>query len=160
VPSIRSALATLRTCAELRDMPSPFSVLVAYAADDVWDIEAFVGIVGGLAAANRSQGALYGPSLSLAVLAYSEIWNGRLAAADALYAEADDYATAIGLKTQGDLNRALLYARMGREGGVREIVAMMVATAYGLGMLRQLALHAQCVLELGKDTMPRRCGTR
>ncbi|MFF3562013.1 LuxR C-terminal-related transcriptional regulator [Streptomyces sp. NPDC002574] len=151
VPTIRAALAELRAATELHDAASPFSVIVGLAADDVWDIEAFVEIVGRLAAACRSQGALYGLSLSLSVLAYTEIWNGRLTAADALFAEADDYATAIGLTTQGDLNRALLYAWMGRESDVRAVVATMdaAATTYGLGMLRQLALHALCVLDLG-----------
>jgi DNA-binding CsgD family transcriptional regulator len=87
----------------------------------------------------------------LSVLAYTEIWNGRLTAADALFTEAHDYATAIGLTTQGDLNRALLYAWMGRESDVHAVVAVIdaVATAYGLGMLRQLALHALCILNLG-----------
>ncbi|MEV0036025.1 AAA family ATPase [Streptomyces sp. NPDC050804] len=151
VATIQEALAKLRASAELHDVASPFSIIVSLAADDVWDIEASVEIVGRLAAADRSQGALYGLSLSLSVLAYTEIRNGRLTAADALFAEADDYATAIGLTTQGDLNRALLYAWMGRESDVRAVVATMdvVATTYGLGMLRHLALHALCVLDLG-----------
>ncbi len=151
VPTVQEALTKLRASAELHDMASPFSILVSPAAGDVWDIEAFVEIVGRLAAADRDQGALYGLSLSLSALAYTEIWNGRLTAADALFAEADDYATAVGLTTQGDLSRALLYAWMGRENDVRAVVAMMdvVATTYGLGMLRQLALHALCVLDLG-----------
>ncbi|MFJ1969054.1 AAA family ATPase [Streptomyces sp. NPDC087903] len=151
VPTLQEGLAKLRASAELHDMASPFSIFVSLVAADVWDIEAFVEIVGRLAAADRDQGALYGLSLSLTALAYTEIWNGRLTAADALFAEAEDYATAIGLTTQGDLNRALLYAWMGRENDVRAVVAMMdaVATTYGLGMLRQSALHALCVLDLG-----------
>lgn len=151
VATVQEALAKLRGSAELHDMASPLSIIVGLAADDVWDIEACVEIVGRLAAADRSQGALYGLSLSLSVLAYTEIWNGRLTAAEALFAEAQDYATAIGLTTQGDLNRALLYAWMGRESDVHAAVAMMdvVSTTCGLGMLRQLALHALCILDLG-----------
>ncbi|MEW2050989.1 helix-turn-helix transcriptional regulator [Streptomyces sp. NPDC005476] len=40
---------------------------------------------------------------------------------------------------------------MGREDDVRAVTAVMeaVATTYGLGMLRQSALHALCVLDLG-----------
>jgi DNA-binding CsgD family transcriptional regulator len=40
---------------------------------------------------------------------------------------------------------------MGRESDVRAVVAMMdvFATTYGLGMLRQQALHALCILDLG-----------
>ncbi|MFC1405626.1 MULTISPECIES: LuxR family transcriptional regulator [Streptacidiphilus] len=151
VTTMQAALAGLRTAAELRDMATPFSILVSIAAIDVWDIEAYVEVVGRLAAVDRSQGALYGLSLAVSNLASTEIWNGRLAAADALYSEADDYAEAIGLKTQKDLNRALLYAWMGRDEDVRTTVAMMdaVADTYGLGLLRQLALHALCILDLG-----------
>ncbi|WP_314222743.1 helix-turn-helix transcriptional regulator [Streptomyces zaehneri] len=151
VATIQEALAKLCASAELHDVASPFSIIVSLAADDVWDIDASVEIVGRLAATDRSHGALYGLSLSLSVLAYTEIRNGRLTTADALFAEADDYATAIGLTNQGDLNRALLYAWMGRESDVHAVVAMMdvVATTYGLGMLRHLALHALCILDLG-----------
>ena len=150
-PVLQAALARLRGASEIRDMASPFSIILTIAAIEVWDIEAFVELGGRLAAADRAQGALYGLSLTLGGLAYSEIWNGRLAAADALLAEADDYATAIGLTTQGDLNRALMFAWMGREDDVRRVVAMMevIATTYGLGMMRQLALHALCILDLG-----------
>ncbi|MFF2549141.1 AAA family ATPase [Kitasatospora sp. NPDC058063] len=152
VTTIRTALDRLRSAAELRDMASPFSILVSIAATEVWDVEAYAEIVSRLAAVDRAHGALYGLSLSLSDLAYTEIWNGRLAAAETLYAEADDYATAIGLTTHGDLRRGLLYAWMGREGEARAAVAMMeaVSATYGLGLLRQLALHALCVLELGK----------
>ncbi|WP_431968735.1 helix-turn-helix transcriptional regulator [Actinacidiphila sp. bgisy160] len=151
VPVIREALAKLRASAELHDMASPLSIVVGLVAGDVWDIEAYAGIAGRLAAENRTQGALYSLSLSLTVQAYTEIWNGRLTTADALLAEADDYAAAIGLATQGDLNKALLYAWMGKESEVRAVTAAMdaVAAAYGLGMLRQLALHARCILALG-----------
>ena len=150
-PVLQAALARLRDASEIRDMASPFSIILAIAAIEVWDIEAFAEISGRLAAADRGQGALYGLSLTLNGLAYSEIWNGRLAATDTLFAEAEDYATAIGLTTQGDLNRALMFAWMGREDDVRRVVAMMeaIAATYGLGMMRQLALHALCILELG-----------
>ncbi|MFJ7905715.1 AAA family ATPase [Kitasatospora sp. NPDC096204] len=152
VTTIRAALTRLRSAAELRNMASPFSILVSIAATEVWDIEAYAEIVSRLAAVDRGHGALYSLSLSLSDLAYTEIWNGRLAAAEALYAEADDYASAIGLATHGDVRRALLYAWMGREGEARAAVAMMeaVSETYGLGLLRQLALHALCVLELGR----------
>ncbi|MGW3226988.1 AAA family ATPase [Kitasatospora sp. NPDC001095] len=152
VTAIRAALARLRSAAEPRNTASPFSVMVSIAAIEVWDIEAYVGIVGRLAAVDRGNGALYGLSLSLSDLAYTEIWNGRPDVAEALYAEADDYATAIGLTTHGDLRRALLYAWTGREAEARAAAAMTeaVAGAHGLGLLRQLALHALCVLELGR----------
>ncbi|WP_051450853.1 LuxR C-terminal-related transcriptional regulator [Actinospica robiniae] len=151
VSSIQAALAGLRASPELHDRATPFCVLVSLAATDVWDIDANIEIISRLAAVNRSQGALYDLSLCVSDFAYTQIWNGRLNAAEALYAEADDYARAIGLTVQGDLNKGLLYAWMGREAEVRATVATMdaVADTYGLGMLRQLALQALCILDLG-----------
>lgn len=151
VTTLRTALARLRSAAELRNLASPFSVVVSIAAIEVWDIGAYTEIVGRLAAEDRAHGALYALSLSLSDLAYTEIWNGRLATAEALYAEADDYGTAIGLTTHGDLRRGLLYAWMGREEEARAAVATMTAVAgtHGMGLLHQLALHALCILELG-----------
>jgi DNA-binding CsgD family transcriptional regulator len=151
-PAILAALRRLRGAAELHDMGSPFSVMVSIAATEVWDIDAYVDIVGRLGATDRSQGALYGLSLSVSDFAYTRIWNGRLTEAEALYAEADDYASAIGLAVQGDLNRALLYAWMGRDDEVHAVVAMMdsVADTYGLGLLRHLAAQALCILHLGQ----------
>lgn len=151
VAGIQTTLAGLRAAPELRDMATPLSVLVSLAATDVWDIDAYIEILSRLAAVDRGQGALFDLSLCVSDFAYTQIWNGRLAAAEALYVEADDYARAIGLTVQGDFNKGLLYAWMGREEEVRAIVATMdaVADTYHLGMLRQLALQALCILDLG-----------
>src|SRR5581483_6950540 len=58
-PVIRDALRRLRDAAELRELNSPFSVIVSIAADELWDVEARREILGQLASVDRSRGALY-----------------------------------------------------------------------------------------------------
>jgi hypothetical protein len=76
VAGIQAALADLRASPELRDMATPFSVLVSLAATDVWDIDANIEISSSLAAVDRSQGALYGLGFCVSDFAYTQIWNG------------------------------------------------------------------------------------
>ncbi|MGH3417711.1 MAG: helix-turn-helix transcriptional regulator, partial [Actinocrinis sp.] len=152
VPVIREALRRLRDSAELRELNSPLSVIVAIAADELWDIEAKREIVGRLAAVDRSRGALYGLTLALIALATTEISQGRFAVAEAYCAEADDYSAATGFEGGGDINRALLYAWTGKERELRAATRMMgeLAETRGLGSLNRLAAHALGIFEIGR----------
>ncbi len=153
VPAIRDALRRLCDSAELRELNSPFSVMVTMAADELWDIEAKREIVGRLAAVDRSAGALYGLTLALIVLATTEMSEGRFAAAEAYYAEADDYSTATGYAGGGEMNRILLYAWTGQEHKLRAATGVMrdLAKSCGLGSQNRLAAHALAVFDIGRS---------
>ncbi|MGI5255426.1 AAA family ATPase [Actinacidiphila glaucinigra] len=150
-PALTAALARLRSADELREQ-SAFSVMVGLAADELWDIEAKREIVGKLVTADRSRGALYGLSLALLVLATAEIWDGRFAAAESCYIEANDYMTATGFVGSGDFNKALLYAWTGRETELRAAVATMGAMAetLGIGSTYRWAGQAVSIFEIGR----------
>lgn len=150
-PVLREALWRLRASDEIRELNNPLSVTVSHAADELWDIEAKREIVERLAAADRSRGALFGLSLALIVLATAEIWDGRFAAAEALYAEADDYAAATGFTGRGEINKALLYAWTGRERELRAAADTMnaLAESAGLGALNRIADQAVSIFEIG-----------
>ena len=151
-PAIGEALRRLRGADELRELNSPFSVIVSFAADELWDIEAKREIAGRLAAVDRSRGALYGLSLALVVLAATELWQGRFAAAEDHYVEADDYSVATGFGGGGEINRALLYAWTGRGRELHAAVRVMrsLAGTHGLGSQDRLAALALSIFELGR----------
>jgi DNA-binding CsgD family transcriptional regulator len=151
-PVIHAALSRLRAAEELRERYSPLSVIVSIAADEVWDTEGKAEIVQRLAAVDRGSGALYGLVLSLIVLATCDVYDGLFAAAEARYAEADEYAAATGFSAHGKINRALLYAWTGKESELRAAAIMMngLAERCGLGALAYHASHALCVLDLAR----------
>lgn len=153
VPVIRDALRRLRDAAELRELNSPFSVIVAIAADELWDIEAKRELVGRLAAVDRSRDALYGLTLALIAFATAEMAQGRFAQAEALYAEADDYSAATGFAGGGEINRTLLYAWTGREAELRAATRTMheQAETRGQGSQNRLAAHALGIFEIGRS---------
>lgn len=152
VPFIRDALRRLRDSTELRELNSPFSVIVSIAADDLWDVEARRELLGRLETADRSRGALYGLSLALIALATTEIWQGRFATAEAYYAEADEYCAATGYGGGGEINRTLLYAWTGRERELRAATRTMrrLARTSGLGSQNRLAAQALGIFEIGR----------
>jgi DNA-binding CsgD family transcriptional regulator len=149
---LREALWRLRASEEIRELNNPLSLTVSHAADELWDVEAKLEIVGRVAAVDRSQGALFGLSLALIVLATVEIWDGRFATAEAHYAEADEYAVATGFAGQGEINKALLYAWRGEERRLYCAVHAMnvLADAVGLGALNRIADHAMSILAVSR----------
>lgn len=151
VPVLRQALARLRASAGLKETGIPVSVLVSFAADELWDIEALRELADRLAAADRGQGALYALSHTLLVAAQGEIVAGRLAEADALYDQADDFFAAIGFPAGGTVHRALLLAWAGREGELGAAMAGItyLADSFGQGHLLNWGRHALAVLDLG-----------
>jgi DNA-binding CsgD family transcriptional regulator len=151
VPVLRTALARLRAAAELKEIRIPFSDLVAFATDELWDIDSRRELTERLAAVHRSQGALYTLSLTFLVAAQAEITAGRFAEADAYYAQADDFFAAIGFAADGAIHRAQLLAWTGREDELHAAVAGVAdpAGAVGRGHLNQMGLHALSILDLG-----------
>ncbi|MEV5576065.1 AAA family ATPase [Spirillospora sp. NPDC052269] len=151
-PLLRDALRRLRASPELRELNSPFSVIVSYAADELWDIEAKREIVQRLAAVDRGRGALYGLSLALLVLATLEIWEGRFSVAESHYAESDEYAAATGFAGGGEINKALFYAWTGREPELRTATQAMrnLAETLRLGSMRRTAAQALSIFEIGR----------
>jgi DNA-binding CsgD family transcriptional regulator len=150
-PALAAALARLRTADELQDQ-NTFSAMVSLAGDELWDIEAKREILGKLVTADRDRGALYGLSIALVSLAGVEIWDGRFAAAESCYNEADDYMTATGYSASGDFHKALLYAWTGREAELRAAVATMNAMAENLGLVlyRRSIGQALSIFEIGR----------
>jgi DNA-binding CsgD family transcriptional regulator len=150
-PVLRSALARLRAAAELRETGIPLGVLVSFATDELWDIEARRELTDRIAAAGRGQGALYALGLTLLVAAQTKITAGRFADADACYVQADDYFAATGFPAHGAINRAQLLAWTGREAELHTAVAGIasLAESFGQGHMTKMGLHALCVLELG-----------
>ena len=98
-------------------------MLISFATDELWDIEARRELTDRLAAVDRGQGALYALGLTLLVAAQAEIVAGRFAEADACYAEADDFFAATGFPADGAVNRAQLFAWSGREAELRAALA-------------------------------------
>ncbi|MFI0508096.1 DNA-binding CsgD family transcriptional regulator/tetratricopeptide (TPR) repeat protein [Streptomyces canus] len=149
-PALAAALARLRTADELQD-PNTFSAVVSLAGDELWDIEAKRVILGKLVTANRDRGALYGLSIALVALTTVEIWDGRFAAAESCFDEADDYMAATGYSASGDFNRALLYAWTGREAELRAAVATLRALSEDLGLVqnRRWIGQALSIFEIG-----------
>jgi DNA-binding CsgD family transcriptional regulator len=150
-PLLAASLRRLRDSDEVREYGAPVSVIVSLAADELWDIEAKREIVGRLAAGDRDHGALWGLRLAVVALATAELWDGRFAAAEAYYAQADDFAAATGIPQGSATNRALLYAWTGREPELRSMVRFMTATAdaTGIGLLNRVAVQAMSILEIG-----------
>ena len=150
-PVLRQALARLRACAELKETGIPVSVLVSFAADELWDIEALRELADRLATADRKQGALYALGHTLLVAAQGEIAAGRLAEADACYAEADDFFAATGFSAGGPVNRALLLAWTGREDELQTAMTGItyLAESLGQGHLRNWGLYALAIFDIG-----------
>jgi DNA-binding CsgD family transcriptional regulator len=150
VPILRRALARLRACAELKETGIPISALVSFATDELWDIEALRELADRLATADREQGALYALGQTLLVAAQGEIVAGRLAEADAYYAQADDFFAATGFPAGGPVHRVLLLAWTGREDELRTAMdgITYLADSRGQGHLLNLGLHALTVFNL------------
>ncbi|MGW1269258.1 LuxR C-terminal-related transcriptional regulator, partial [Streptomyces sp. NPDC002491] len=150
-PALAAALARLRTADELQDQ-NTFSAMVGIAGDELWDIEAKREILERLVTADRDRGALHGLGIALVSLAAVEIWDGRFAAAESCYNEAEDYMTATGYGASGDFHKALLHAWTGRETELRAAVATMNAMAedLGLALYRRLIGQALSILEIGR----------
>lgn len=150
VPVLRQALARLRASAGLKETGIPIGVLVSFATDELWDIEALRELADRLAAADRRQGALYALGQTLLVAAQGEIVAGRLAEADAYYAQADDFFAATGFPAGGPVHRVLLLAWIGREDELRTAMAGItyLADSCGQGHLLDLGLHALTVFDL------------
>lgn len=151
-PVLRAGLARLRSATFFRESSTPLAMLIGLATEELWDIEARRDLAARLAVADRAQGALYALSITLLVIAQSELIAGRFAEAEACYAQADDFAAATGLRTSGALNRMLLLAWTGREAELRAAVSESDALAASLGVeyLSRIGHHALCVLELGR----------
>jgi DNA-binding CsgD family transcriptional regulator len=152
VPVLRMALARLRAAAKLKETGIPLSVLVSFATDELWDIDSRRELTDRLAAVDRGQGALYALSQTLLVAAQTEITAGRLAEADACYAQADDYFAATGSPADGAIHRAQLFAWTGREAELHAAVARIADLAdwFGLGHMHKMGLHALAMLDLGR----------
>ncbi|MDQ0779829.1 DNA-binding CsgD family transcriptional regulator [Streptomyces aurantiacus] len=150
-PALAAALARLRTADDLQEQGA-FSVMVSIAGDELWDIEAKREILGKLVTADRGRGALYGLSMALLSLATVEIWDGRFAAAESCYTEADDYMAATGFRASGDFHKALLYAWTGREAELRAAIATMntMAEQLGIGSTYRWSGQALSIFELGR----------
>jgi DNA-binding CsgD family transcriptional regulator len=151
VPVLRQALARLRACAGLREMGIPVSVLVSLATDELWDIETLRALASRFTMLNREQGALYPLGVTMLVAAQGELVAGRFAAAEAHYAQADDFFVATGFPADGVVNRAMLLAWSGREDELRAAVAAIasLADSFGHGHMHKMGLHALAVLDLG-----------
>ena len=150
VPVLRQALARLRASAGLKETGIPLSVLVSFAADELWDIEALRDLADRIAAADRGHGALHALSQTLLVAAQGKIIAGRLAEADACYAEADDFFAATGFPAGGAVHRALLLAWTGREEELRTAMnGITYLDSLGHGHLFNLGLQALTVFDLG-----------
>ncbi|MPY36943.1 AAA family ATPase [Streptomyces adustus] len=149
-PALAAALARLRAADELQEQDA-FSVMVSIAGDELWDIEAKRELLEKLVAADRARGALYGLSLALLALAKAEIWDGRFAAAESCYNEADDYLSATGYFRSGDFHKILLYAWTGQEAELRAAAATMRAMAqeHGTGVTYRWAGQALSIFEIG-----------
>ena len=151
VPMLRTALARLRGSAELQELGIPLSVLITFATDELWDIEARCHLTGRIAAVDRAQGALYALSMTSLVQAQAEIYAGRFAEAEACFAHADEFFAAIGFTADGAVNRVQLFAWTGREDQLRAAAADIAAFAetFGHGHMHMLAVHALAILDLG-----------
>jgi DNA-binding CsgD family transcriptional regulator len=149
-PVIQEALSRLRTGDGLRELDSPFAVVVSLAADEVWDQDAKNEIIERLASVNRSDGALYGLSMCLIVKATGELYQGRFGAASDLYAEADGYFAAMAFPGGSEIHRVQLYAWTGRDAQLRAAVAAIdsLAAEHGLGGLAQIGAYARSLLDL------------
>jgi DNA-binding CsgD family transcriptional regulator len=152
VPVLRRALARLRACAELKETGIPVSVLVSLATDELWDIHSRRELADRLATVDRGHGALYALSMTLLVAAQAEVVAGRFAAADAYYAQADDFFAATGFRADGAINRVQLLAWSGREDELRGALATIasLADSFGQGHLLEMGRHALAVLDLGR----------
>ncbi|KOV84247.1 hypothetical protein ADL01_09050 [Streptomyces sp. NRRL WC-3618] len=150
-PALAAALARLRTADDLQEQDA-FSVMVSIAGDELWDIEAKREILGKLVTADRGRGALYGLSMALLSFATVEIWDGRFAAAESCFIEADDYMAATGFRASGDFHKALLYAWTGQEAELRAAVATMNAMAenLGIGLTYRWVGQALSIFEIGR----------
>ncbi len=150
-PVLRTALARLRGSAELKETGIPLAVLVSLATDELWDIESRRDLADRLAETDRGQGALYALGMTLVVAAQAEIVAGRFAAADACYAQADDFFAATGFPADGAVNRAYLLAWSGREDELRVALDGIanLADSFGHGHMLEMGLHALALLDLG-----------
>jgi DNA-binding CsgD family transcriptional regulator len=150
-PILSRALRRLRSAEEIREYSSPLSVIVSLVADGLWDVEAKQEILERLASVNRADGALWGLGFALSMLAAVDVWDGRFAAAEARYAEADGYAEATGAAVDGEIARALLHAWTGDEPRLRQSAAEMAALAQaaGIGTLRQMRAQALSIFAIG-----------
>lgn len=150
-PLLDGALRRLRSAGEIREYSSPLSVIVSLAADGLWDVEAKQEIIERLATVDRAKGALWGLGFALSALATVDIWDGRFAAAEARYAEADGCAEATGSAAHGEVIRALLHAWTGDELRLRRSATAMEALARtaGIGSLRRLKAQALSIFAVG-----------
>jgi DNA-binding CsgD family transcriptional regulator len=150
-PVLSRALRRIRSAEEIREYSSPLSVIVSMAGDGLWDVEAKREILERLATVNRAGGALWGLGFTLSALAAVDIWDGRFAAAEARYAEADGYAEATGSPVHGDVTRVLLHAWTGDGPRLRQSAAAAetLAHAAGIGSLRRLNAQALSIFAIG-----------
>jgi DNA-binding CsgD family transcriptional regulator len=130
-----------------------WSALGGMAATELWDEEANRAMLLRLEASERDRGALDSLRITLGGLGHAEMWTGRFAAAEARHTEATDIAVALGATPfQWELLKVELYAWQGREDETRSIATIMSSNAVevaGAGVVRNLALVALTILELG-----------
>ncbi|WP_042394937.1 helix-turn-helix transcriptional regulator, partial [Streptacidiphilus carbonis] len=149
-PALRAALADLCAADRFPEPSSPQAVVIAIAADVLWDDRRRHRILLRLSQADRDHGALYPLSVTLVALAASELRAGRFAEAQACHDEVDDIARAMGRSAGTSPHRAELLAWQGREAEARAAAADQFPNAerLGLGVQADQAVRALTLLEL------------
>ncbi|GAA4579495.1 LuxR family transcriptional regulator [Planotetraspora phitsanulokensis] len=150
VPLMRAAVAELCTAERLSEEGMPLALLGALAADELWDEQGRSTLLHRLAASGRESGALHALRVTLTLLAGSELRAGRLAVADAHYAENFDLYAMSGVMPPGGSQWQIeQLVWQGREQEARAAADQIAVVAvHNVPALVNQAALAMTVLEL------------
>ncbi len=151
VPLLRAAVEAFSTSDQATPAGIPATILVQFAADDLWDDQGRRAIFLRAEAVQRRHGALGALRVILAGLCTSELWAGRLAEAEARYFEAAEISALIGIPVPASTGVLLdLRAWQGREAESRALAATTEkwGEERGAPVLGFFALIGLTVLEL------------
>ncbi|MGP0025667.1 MAG: LuxR C-terminal-related transcriptional regulator [Streptosporangiaceae bacterium] len=151
VPLLRAAVEAFSTSDQATPAGIPATILVQFAADDLWDDQGRRAIFLRAEAVQRRHGALGALRVILAGLCTSELWAGRLAEAEARYFEAAEISALIGIPAPASTGVLLdLRAWQGREAESRALAATTEkwGEERGAPVLGFFALIGLTVLEL------------
>ena len=151
VPLLRAAVEAFSTSDQATPAGIPATILVQFAADDLWDDQGRRAIFLRAETVQRRHGALGALRVILAGLCTSELWAGRLAEAEARYFEAAEISALIGIPAPASTGVLLdLRAWQGREAESRALAATTEkwGEERGAPVLGFFALIGLTVLEL------------
>jgi DNA-binding CsgD family transcriptional regulator/tetratricopeptide (TPR) repeat protein len=151
VPLLRAAVEAFSASDQPTPAGIPATILVQFAADDLWDDQGRRAIFLRAEAVQRRHGALGALRVILAGLCTSELWAGRLDEAEARYFEAAEISVLIGIPAPASTGVLLdLRAWQGREAESRSLAATTEkwGEERGAPVLGFFALIGLTVLEL------------